>query len=149
MLRFQPEIVTIPPGELEFGPFRLDVTARTLYRGGECVPLRPKAFAALRVLVEFAGQLVTKEEILQRVWPATFVAEGSITNIISTLRTLLNPHFEGDGPIATISGCGYRFTAPVQVRHPQPETGIVAGTTSAAAARANIKLAFAAKAGAT
>ena len=114
--------------------------ARTLYRGGECVPLRPKAFAALRVLVEFAGQLVTKEEILQRVWPGTFVAEGSITNIISTLRTILNPHFEGDGPIATISGCGYRFTAPVQVRHAPPQTAIGAGARSTAAASANLKL---------
>src|SRR5262249_49854906 len=60
---------------------------------------------------------VDKEQLMQRVWPDAFVEEGSITNNISTLRKILNPHFEGDGPIATVARRGYRFTASVQLRN--------------------------------
>ncbi|MGE3491269.1 MAG: winged helix-turn-helix domain-containing protein [Vicinamibacterales bacterium] len=104
------------PSSFEFGPFRLDLSARALYRGGEFVPVTPKAFDTLALLVENAGRVVTKEKILQRVWPDAFVEEGSIANNVSMLRKVLNPHFEGDGPIATIARRGYRFTAPVQAR---------------------------------
>jgi DNA-binding winged helix-turn-helix (wHTH) protein len=126
MLHFQPETVTVSPGELEFGPFRLSVTTRSLYLGDEVVTLAPKAFEILRVLVEYEGQLVTKEEILQRVWPDTFAGEGSIATNISALRKILNPHFEGDGPIATVPRRGYVFAVPVQVRRARPQLAVVA-----------------------
>src|SRR5205085_1572986 len=50
------------------------------------------------------------------VWPDAFVEEGSIANNISMLRKILNPHFDGDGPIATVARRGYRFTAPVTLK---------------------------------
>ncbi len=59
--------------------------------------LTPKAFDTLLVLVEEAGRLVTKDELLQRVWPDAFVEEGSIANNVSMLCKILNPHFDGDG----------------------------------------------------
>lgn len=114
-----------PSEYFSFGPFRLDVSARALYRGDEFVPVTPKALDTLFVLVEQAGKLVSKDELMQRVWPDAFVEEGSIANNISMLRKILNPHFDGDGPIDTVARRGYRFTAPVtfkkrRVAAPQP-----------------------------
>src|SRR5713226_4340371 len=109
----------------EFGPFQLDVASRGLYRSGEFVPLAPKAFETLLVLVQDAGRVVTKEQLLERVWPDAFVEEGSITNNISTLRKILNPHFEGDGPITTVARRGYRFSAAVRLRSAQAEIALV------------------------
>jgi len=119
--------LTLPAHDyFEFGPFRLDSSSRSLYRGDEFVPVTPKAFDTLCLLVEEAGRVVTKDELLQRVWPDTFVEEGSIANNISILRKILNPHFEGDGPIATVARRGYRFTAPVQLRNARAEIALVA-----------------------
>jgi DNA-binding winged helix-turn-helix (wHTH) protein len=86
---------------------------RALYRGDEFIPVTPKALDTLVVLIEDAGKLVTKEDLMQRIWPDVVVEDGSIANNISMLRKILNPYFEDDGPIATISRRGYRFTAPV------------------------------------
>jgi DNA-binding winged helix-turn-helix (wHTH) protein/tetratricopeptide (TPR) repeat protein len=103
-----------PESSFEFGPFRLDTSSGSLYCGNEFVPLTPKAFDTLRVLVEHAGQLVTKEELMARVWPDAHVEDGNLANNISVLRKVLNPHFDGDGPIATVARRGYRFTEPVR-----------------------------------
>jgi DNA-binding winged helix-turn-helix (wHTH) protein/tetratricopeptide (TPR) repeat protein len=113
----QPKPARAAADFFEFGPFRLDVLNRSLYCSGEYVPLTPKVFETLLLLVEEAGRVVDKEQLMQRVWPDAFVEEGSITNNISTLRKILNPHFEGDGPIATVARRGYRFTAGVQLRN--------------------------------
>jgi DNA-binding winged helix-turn-helix (wHTH) protein/tetratricopeptide (TPR) repeat protein len=101
--------------EYEFGPFRLDAARRALYRGAEFVPLTPKAAEMLLLLVEEAGRVVTKEQILQRAWPGVVVEEGTIANNVSTLRKVLDPAFAGEGPIATVARRGYRFSAPVRV----------------------------------
>src|SRR5688572_10009216 len=98
----------------EFGPFRLDPATRALYRGVEFIPLTPKAGEILRLLVQEAGRIVTKEQLLEQVWPGVVVEEGAIANNISALRKLLDPAFEGDGPISTVSRRGYRFTALVR-----------------------------------
>ena len=98
----------------EFGPFRLETDTRSLFRAGEFVSLQPKAAEMLCALVEAAGRLVTKEQLLERVWTGVVVEEGAIANNISLLRKLLDPAFGGDGPIATIARRGYRFTAPVR-----------------------------------
>lgn len=98
----------------EFGPFRFDASTRSLYRSGEFVPVTPKALDTLAVLLVDAGRLVTKDELLQRVWPDAVVEEGSIANNISILRKVLNPYFD-QGPIATVARKGYRFAAPVHV----------------------------------
>jgi DNA-binding winged helix-turn-helix (wHTH) protein/tetratricopeptide (TPR) repeat protein len=98
----------------EFGPFRLEAATRTLYRGDAFVALTPKAAETLLVLVEEAGRVVTKEQLLERVWPGVVVEEGGIANNISALRKVLDGAFEGEGPIATVARRGYRFTAHVR-----------------------------------
>src|SRR5436190_5046321 len=110
----------------EFGPFRLEVSSRSLYRGDEFVTLPPKAFDTLCLLVEEAGRLVTKDQLMQRVWPDAYVEDGSIANSISMLRKVLNPYFEDEGPIATVPRRGYRFTAPVSLKSKQAQISVVA-----------------------
>jgi DNA-binding winged helix-turn-helix (wHTH) protein/tetratricopeptide (TPR) repeat protein len=97
----------------EFGPFRLEAVTRSLFREGEFVSLQPKAAEMLCALVESAGRVVTKEQLLERVWAGVVVEEGAIANNISVLRKVLDPGFEGEGPIATVARRGYRFIAPV------------------------------------
>src|ERR1041385_6339388 len=87
--------------EYAFGPFRLDAARRALYRGSEFIPITPKAAEMLVLLVEEAGRVVTKEQILERAWPGVVVEEGTIANNISLLRKVLDPAFPGEGPIAT------------------------------------------------
>ena len=104
----------VEAGTFEFGPFRLDVATRALYRGAQFVPLTPKAAEILLLLVANAGRVVTREQLLERVWPGVIVEEGTITNNVSALRKALEAkEFGDDGPIATVSRRGYRFTAEV------------------------------------
>ena len=114
-----------------FGPFRLDSEKRVLVRDGTPVLLSPKIIEVLLVLVESAGHLVEKDDLINRVWPDAFVEEGSLNKNISLLRKLLG---EWDGAreyIETVPKRGYRFVAPVsEVTHaegdPQPRasTGV-------------------------
>jgi DNA-binding winged helix-turn-helix (wHTH) protein/tetratricopeptide (TPR) repeat protein len=102
------------PSDYQFGPFRLDAERRALYRGEEFVPLTRKAADVLLLLVEEAGRIVTKEQLLERVWPGVIVEEGTIANNISALRKALGDgEFGPDGPIANVPRRGYRFTATV------------------------------------
>jgi TolB-like protein/DNA-binding winged helix-turn-helix (wHTH) protein/Tfp pilus assembly protein PilF len=101
-------------GSWEFGPYRLDPNARVLFRGREIVPLTPKVLDTLVALVEHAGQLVSKEELLPSVWPDSFVEESNLAQNIAVLRKMLGKSRE-DGPfIETISKRGYRFVAVVR-----------------------------------
>jgi DNA-binding winged helix-turn-helix (wHTH) protein/tetratricopeptide (TPR) repeat protein len=108
----------------EFGIYRLEVSSRSLFRSGEFVPLAPKVFDTLLILVKEAGRVVTKDQLMQQVWPDAFVEEGSIANNVSTLRKLLNPDFEGEGPIATVPRRGYRFTAELRLRSATGEIAV-------------------------
>jgi TolB-like protein/Tfp pilus assembly protein PilF len=97
----------------EFGPFRIEQGERLLRRGTEVIPLAPKAIETLLVLAASGGRVVEKNELIQRVWPDTFVEEGGLARNISLLRKVL-----GEGPddhqyIETIPRRGYRFVAPV------------------------------------
>ena len=76
-----------------FGPFRLDVAERRLSKNQDVLPLRLKVFDTLRVLVENAGRLMTKEELLEAVWPGTAVEENNLNHNVSMLRKAL-----GEGP---------------------------------------------------
>lgn len=115
-----------PPesGFYEFGaadaPYRLEIANRTLFRGGAFLPLTPKMAETLLLLLERAGHVVTKEQLLERVWPDVVVEEGGIANNISALRKLFNTDFGEDGPIATVARRGYRFTAEVRHRNAAP-----------------------------
>lgn len=93
----------------QFGTFVLDVRERTLRNGTDVIPLTPKEFDTLYVLVRDAGRLVTKDQIIGEVWPDSFVADGSLSRNISVLRKAL-----GDGFIQTVPKSGYRFIGPVR-----------------------------------
>jgi DNA-binding winged helix-turn-helix (wHTH) protein len=99
----------------EFGPFLLDTEERQLLRDGNPVPLTPKAYETLRILIENSGELVAKEELMRRVWPDAFVEEGGLTRNISALRKAL---FGGGGEpyIQTVPRRGYRFATKVRKR---------------------------------
>src|ERR1051326_1775614 len=95
----------------EFGRFRLNVADRVLLREGELVPLTPKVFDILLVLVESKGQVVAKDDLMKRVWPNTFVEEGNLTQNISLLRKALGETPGGVQFIETVPRRGYRFVA--------------------------------------
>jgi TolB-like protein/DNA-binding winged helix-turn-helix (wHTH) protein/Flp pilus assembly protein TadD len=97
-----------------FGEFRLDARSRVLFRDGEMVALYPKAMDVLIFLVECQGNVATKEELLERVWPDTFVEESSLTRTISVLRKALGDTPEGHAFIRTVPKRGYRFVASLR-----------------------------------
>ncbi|MGH9880872.1 MAG: winged helix-turn-helix domain-containing protein, partial [Pyrinomonadaceae bacterium] len=105
---------TRPQHLYEFGPYRLDMAERLLLRNGEPVPLTPKAFETLIVLVERSGHLVEKDELMKVVWSDAFVEESNLTNNVYALRKLLGPGENGRSYIETVPKRGYRFTAPVK-----------------------------------
>jgi DNA-binding winged helix-turn-helix (wHTH) protein/Tol biopolymer transport system component len=98
-----------------FGPFSLDTFARLLLKDGQPVSLSPKAAETLVVLVENAGQLVDKDELMKKVWPDTFVEEGNLTKNIFVLRKSLAEYDESREYIETMHKRGYRFVADVNV----------------------------------
>lgn len=97
----------------EFGRFRVNVAERVLLRDGEIVPLTPKVFDILLTLVENSGQVVSKEELMKRVWPDTYVEEGNLTQNISLLRKALGESPGGVQFIETVPRRGYRFVAAI------------------------------------
>lgn len=99
----------------EFGDFRCDPQSKILWRGAEIIPLSPKAFEVLLVLLENDGKLVSKQEILNKVWAETFVEEGVLTQNIYTLRNTLGKDENGKQFIENIARRGYRFAAPIKV----------------------------------
>ena len=117
-------------GAYRFGPFHLDVRERRLSRGGEVIPLRLKVFDTLLVLVENAGRLVTKQELLDTVWPETTVEENNLNHNVSVLRKALGEKATGQQYIETVPRVGYRFAAPVDAAVPQ--TGASAASTAKA-----------------
>jgi Tol biopolymer transport system component/DNA-binding winged helix-turn-helix (wHTH) protein len=95
-----------------FGNFRVDSVERVLMRHGEQVPLTPKVFDLLLLLVENNGRVIEKEKLMREIWPDTFVEEGNLTQNISVLRKILSR----DGPqyIQTVPRRGYRFVGHVR-----------------------------------
>src|SRR3984957_5219207 len=98
----------------EFGTFQLDPPERLLLCDGQPIPMPPKAFDLLVVLVERSGHLVEKEELLKAVWPGSFVEEGNLSVTISVLRKALNDDRGMHKYIETVSKRGYRFVADVR-----------------------------------
>jgi TolB-like protein/DNA-binding winged helix-turn-helix (wHTH) protein/Tfp pilus assembly protein PilF len=95
-----------------FGEFVLDPQTRVLRRGAEPVALTPKALEVLLLLVRNAGRIVTKDELMQTVWPDSFVEESNLTQTIFMVRKALEETSDRRY-ILTIQGQGYRFLAPV------------------------------------
>jgi DNA-binding winged helix-turn-helix (wHTH) protein/TolB-like protein len=97
----------------EFGPFLLDPAERRLLRDRQPVPLAPKAFDLLLVLVQHSGHLLEKEELLRLVWPDQFVEEGNLSLNISVLRKTLGDDQAAHRYIETVPKKGYRFVAQI------------------------------------
>jgi len=104
-----------------FGDFELDAAERVLKRDGEIVPLPLKPFEVLLVLVEKRGSVVSKEELMKRVWPDSFVEEANLARHIYMLRQTLGESVKGAAGkhhyIQTIPGRGYRFACEVEIGH--------------------------------
>ena len=96
-----------------FGPFRFDPEEQLLLRDGQPVPLAPKVTGTLSVLIENAGHIVDKDDLMKRLWPDAVVEEGNLNKNISMLRKVLGQWNGGLEYIETVPKRGYRFVAPV------------------------------------
>jgi DNA-binding winged helix-turn-helix (wHTH) protein len=99
--------------QIDLGTFRLDPDNARLWRGPEALRLSPKAFAVLHYLAEHAGQLVTKDDLLQAVWPGIVVSEAVLTICIGELRKVLGESPKAPQFIETVHKRGYRWIAPL------------------------------------
>ncbi|MGH7896491.1 MAG: AAA family ATPase, partial [Candidatus Binatia bacterium] len=100
---------------MQFGPFRFDVAEERLWKGGELIPLRRKAFFMLRHLLEHAGSLVGKDELMDAVWPETHVGEAVLKVAMQEIRRALGDQAGKPRFVETVYRRGYRFLAPVTV----------------------------------
>lgn len=109
--------------EITFGPFRLDIERRLLSRDGAPVPLRSRGSDILCVLAASPGMLVTKENLMDQVWPGLNVGENTIQVHVSALRKALGEDISGQRFIVTVPGRGYRFVAGTAERA-EPNAGL-------------------------
>ena len=116
-----------PPGAYRFGPFRIDLGERLLRQGDNVLPLTPKAVDTLVALVQNRGRLVSKDELMTRLWPGTFVEEANLSNQISLLRKALGDNAAEPRYIETVPRRGYRFVAEVADGGLPEEPGTVHG----------------------
>lgn len=98
---------------LRFDGFLVDPMRRRLLRDGEPVPVTPKAFSILLILLEKRGEVVDKDELIGRVWPDTFVTEANLTQNVSALRKALGERANDHRYVVTMPGRGYSFVAEV------------------------------------
>jgi len=98
----------------EFGAYRLDTEEKVLVRDGQPVSLPPKDLETLVVLVEKAGHIVEKEELLEKVWPGVFIEENNLARRVFNLRQVLGEGPDGRQYIETVPKRGYRFIGSVQ-----------------------------------
>ena len=94
---------------VRFGPFRLDAANAHLWCGSDKIPLKPKTFSVLCYLVERAGQLVTKEELLKTLWPNVRVGDAVLKVCIREIRQALEDQAKAPQFIETVHRRGYRF----------------------------------------
>jgi DNA-binding winged helix-turn-helix (wHTH) protein/predicted ATPase/energy-coupling factor transporter ATP-binding protein EcfA2 len=111
---------------ITFGQFRFDVTNECLWQGTRAIALRPKAFGVLKILLEHPGELVNKQQVLDAVWPGTFVGDAVLKDSIRQLREAL--HDDAGSPIyiETAHRRGYRFIAKLSQTQPSNENLIPA-----------------------
>ena len=113
----------------QFGPFRVDPEKEILLRAGDPVPLTPKTFQILLVLVRHSKEVVTKDDLMKTVWPDTFVEEANLSRNIFMLRKALGESPQDHQYILTVPGRGYRLTENVRLV-PEQELSIVAASHS-------------------
>ena len=110
-----------PQVHYRFGNFHLDARDRRLVRDGKVVQLEPKSFDVLRCLLDNAGHLVTKQDLVDAVWARAYVSDNSLTRCIHQVRAALDDNADQPTYIETVAGSGYRFIAPVK-KAEAPET---------------------------
>lgn len=100
----------------------LDIDARRLVRGGCDVHLSPKAFELLRVLVESRPRVLSKTDLLERVWPGVFVSDASLAKVVSKVREAIGDSGDAAPVIRTVHGVGYAFDAEIddEQAHDEP-----------------------------
>jgi DNA-binding winged helix-turn-helix (wHTH) protein/predicted ATPase len=121
-----------PITQLTFGRFRLDTTNECLWDGARAISLRPKAFAVLKHLVAYPGQLVTKQQLLEAVWPSTFVGDAVLKDSIRQLREALGDDAGAPRFIETAHRRGYRFIGEISQARAHADAMSVLPAASAA-----------------
>ena len=109
---------------MSFGPFRLLTRQRLLLEAGKPVPVGSRALDLLIALLERPGELLTKEELISRVWPSTHVVEGNLKFQVAALRRALRDRQDGRRYLETSPGQGYRFVADVTVESDAAPAGL-------------------------
>src|SRR5262252_6495462 len=109
--------------EISFGRFRLDLRRPELRRDGQPVRIHRRALGILRALAEAKGEIVSKDELMARLWPGRVVEEGNLHVHVSALRKSLDEHGEGHNFVVTVPGRGYRLADPTALRTPQLAEG--------------------------
>jgi DNA-binding winged helix-turn-helix (wHTH) protein len=104
---------------IRFGPFTLDLDTRQLMRGSREIHLAPKAFDLLAALVLDRPKVLSKAELQERLWPATFVAEANLSNLIAEVREALGDPARKPVYIRTAHGFGYAFCGDADVTGPR------------------------------
>jgi DNA-binding winged helix-turn-helix (wHTH) protein len=97
----------------EFGPFRLDAAERVLLCHGDLIPLTPKAFETLLILVRHHGRVLSKDDLIRWIWPDAVVEEATLSQNVFTIRKALRSG-SSEPVIETVPKIGYRFAAPVR-----------------------------------
>jgi TolB-like protein len=105
--------------EISFGRFRLDLRRRDLRRDGQPVRIHPRALGILCALAEAKGGIVSKDELMARLWPGRVVEEGNLHVHVSALRKSLDEHGEGHSFVVTVPGRGYRLADLTGLRSAQ------------------------------
>jgi DNA-binding winged helix-turn-helix (wHTH) protein/Tol biopolymer transport system component len=108
---------------LAFGPFTFDPDNHLLRRGTDEIAAPPRVLGLLDILLEHAGDLVARQDLIDRVWKDAFVTDTSLAEAVSALRQILGDEPQSPTYIQTVHRRGYRFVAPVEARGRTPSTG--------------------------
>src|SRR5215471_10396025 len=111
----------VPEGQYRFGPFLVDRARYRVYRGADVLELTPKLLDLLLHLVDHAGSLVTKEQLLDALWPGANVTDNALAQAVPELREALDDDAATPRFIKTVARRGYRFIAPVEIIKVAPE----------------------------
>jgi DNA-binding winged helix-turn-helix (wHTH) protein/class 3 adenylate cyclase/tetratricopeptide (TPR) repeat protein len=105
-----------------FGSYELNTETQELVQAGRLIQLAPKAYAVLVHLVVNRDRLVSKEELLEEIWPDTYVDDSAVKRNVMAVRRALSSGSGANAHIKTLRARGYRFMAPVEVRAPEPDS---------------------------
>ena len=101
---------TVPMASFRFGSCKLDFDARQLSRNGQTVHLSPKAFELLKILVTERPKAISKAELLERIWPGTFVTEDSLASTVTKARAAIGDDAATPAFLRTVHAFGYAFS---------------------------------------